>query len=542
MPDQLTGFDNSVYFTDTGTDEVGVLTPMAGSTAESPLPSNTTLGGGIVWAPDGNLYFAAIGSGNLGEIDEAPPALGPITVFDVAPITDPVGITSISSTSGTSVYFTEPSADAIGELSVPSGPSISPTESTFASFGIPTANSEPEGIAVGPGNNIYFTESATGKIGELNTTTHEVTEFIIPTTGGISPGSISALTIVDGPPSTSSLYFTEPGIGEIGELNTASEVAPTPVPANETITTPDGSSYTSTLPIPAGMLLPPGTITEVMIPTPNSEPVGIAVGAKNNIYFTEGAGDKIGELSTQTEMAPGYVPAGETITTPDGMTYVSGSAVPGPNLPAGTITEFTVPSGNGPGSIVQGPGGNIWFTLDDGGVLAYLNPVTGTITDPAYPQQSFVVAELASGVGPNYDLYLTDDVHNQIGEVSSIGQPIITLGPPPAHPTDLWTNLSVLPRAPEAPFGSRNTPVMKSARHRPTAPCKPRPRCICCRRSAQLVRASRSRSQQWSSRRLGAALQPVTSHSLSTASNSRPWRSPRSKAHKKARRRSPSSW
>ena len=31
MPDQLTGFDNSVYFTDTGTNEVGELTPMTGS-------------------------------------------------------------------------------------------------------------------------------------------------------------------------------------------------------------------------------------------------------------------------------------------------------------------------------------------------------------------------------------------------------------------------------------------------------------------------------------------------------------------------------
>ena len=103
--------------------------------------------------------------------------------------------------------------------------------------------------------------------------------------------------------------------------------------------------------------------------------------------------------------------------------------MPGPTLPVGTITEFTIPAGNGPSLIAPGPGGNIWFSLDDGGVLAYMNPTTGTFTDPAYAQQTFVISGLTSGMAPDYDLYLTDDVHDQIGEVSSIGQPIITFGP-----------------------------------------------------------------------------------------------------------------
>ena len=166
------------------------------------MPSNASLGGGISSAPDGNLYFTATGAGNVGEIDALPPVPGPITVFEVAPSIDPMGITSVQSASGTSVYFTEYSADEIGELSLPPGASVSTTGSSMTSFGIPTPNSEPEGIAVGPGGNVYFTESATGKIGELNITTHLVTEFPIPTLSGISPASISPLEIVDGPPST----------------------------------------------------------------------------------------------------------------------------------------------------------------------------------------------------------------------------------------------------------------------------------------------------------------------------------------------------
>jgi hypothetical protein len=125
------------------------------------------------------------------------------------------------------------------------------------------------------------------------------------------------------------------------------------------------------------------------------------------------------------------VPAGEVITTPFMWAPIlSGSTISGGTfLPAGTIDEFNVPSYNGPGLIAAGPGGNVWFTLAAGGVLAYLNPTTGLVTDPAYAPQSFVIAGLTTGPAPTDDLYLTDDVHDQIGEVTSIGQPIITFGP-----------------------------------------------------------------------------------------------------------------
>ncbi len=429
MPDQLTGFDNSLYFTDTVTNKVGKLTPATGSNGELPEPSNASLNGGISSAPDGNLYFTATGADGVGEIDALPPTAGPISVFEVAPSSEPSGIVTVDSQSGTDVYFTEYSADEIGELSLAPGAPVSTSGASMTSFGIPTPNSEPEGIAVGPSDDIYFTESATGKIGELNTTTLGITEFPIPTLSGISPASILPLEIVDGPSNASSLYFTEAGNDEIGEISTANEAPPSSIPADETITAPDGSTHTATSPVPVGMSLPAGTITQFMIPTQNSEPVGIALGTDGNIYFTESAGDKIGELSTQPEQSLGYVAAGEAITTPDGTTYLAGTAIAAPTLPAGTITEFTIPAGNGPSVIAPGPGDNIWFALDGGGVLAYLNPETGAITDPAYSPQSFVIAGLASGPAPNYELYLTDDVHNQIGEVISIGQPIITFGP-----------------------------------------------------------------------------------------------------------------
>ena len=45
------------------------------------------------------------------------------------------------------------------------------------SFPSPTANSWPIGITAGPDGNLWFTEAASGKIGEINPTTHVISEF-----------------------------------------------------------------------------------------------------------------------------------------------------------------------------------------------------------------------------------------------------------------------------------------------------------------------------------------------------------------------------
>jgi uncharacterized repeat protein (TIGR01451 family) len=47
-------------------------------------------------------------------------------------------------------------------------------------FPVPTANSNPFGITVGPDGNLWFTENAVAQIGTINVTSHAITEFPTP--------------------------------------------------------------------------------------------------------------------------------------------------------------------------------------------------------------------------------------------------------------------------------------------------------------------------------------------------------------------------
>jgi streptogramin lyase len=78
----------------------------------------------------------------------------------------------------------------------------------FTAFPIPTPNGEPRGVALGPDDAIWFTESYPGKIGRLDLSTHQITEYASPR------GRVGATSIALGP--DDALWFTESdGIGRI---------------------------------------------------------------------------------------------------------------------------------------------------------------------------------------------------------------------------------------------------------------------------------------------------------------------------------------
>ncbi|MEV7003934.1 hypothetical protein AB0N62_40760 [Streptomyces sp. NPDC093982] len=56
--------------------------------------------------------------------------------------------------------------------------------------------------------------------------------------------------------------------------------------------------FTETRSNKIGKITPQGKITEHLIPTPDSTPVGIAAGPDGNLWFTEAWGNKIGKVHT----------------------------------------------------------------------------------------------------------------------------------------------------------------------------------------------------------------------------------------------------
>ncbi len=131
---------------------------------------------------------------------------------------------------------------------------VEPGTGTITRFPTAAANSEPEGLALGPDGNVWFAEMHAGEIGRI-TPSGEITEFA----EGLTQGEPIGITAAD----DGDLYFTERGHeGAIGQIT------------------------------------PGGEITELKTGlTKKNEPWAITAGPDGNIWFTEAHEAKIGRLT-----------------------------------------------------------------------------------------------------------------------------------------------------------------------------------------------------------------------------------------------------
>ncbi len=190
--------------------------------------------------------------------------------------------------------------------------------------------------------------------------------FLLSGTAGVGEHNVS-LMVSDGRGGTATQSYTilvqpEPGdhppviISQPVTTAVAGQAYTYPVKAID----PDGDPLTYSLTTaPQGMTIDPTTgvaswtappadpITEFDIPTPNSEPLGIAIGADGNIWFSEHNGNKIAKMS-----------------------------------PAGTVlAEYTIPTPNSHvNGITLGPDGNIWFVEPTADKAGYVTPA-GSFTE-----------------------------------------------------------------------------------------------------------------------------------------------------------------
>jgi streptogramin lyase len=183
------GPDGNLWFVDAVSQAIGYCTT-SGSIKEFALTSNPTSAlRGITTGPDSNLWFTDFGDNKIGKITTG----GKFMEYDTAAGSQPTGILARSG----SLLFGEPGTANIGQSTTSgsitdiSGPvSSTPRYLAKDAFGniwfsdlglntlgklvgslitetnpIPTANAIPDGITVGPGGTIWFTEFKADKIG-----------------------------------------------------------------------------------------------------------------------------------------------------------------------------------------------------------------------------------------------------------------------------------------------------------------------------------------------------------------------------------------
>jgi len=269
--------------------------------------------------------------------------------------------------------------------------------SQFKSFRIPTNNSQPEGITLGPDGNMWFAEAAANQIGRIDPK-GKITEFVVP-----QPFS-APVDIVAG--ADGALWFTEAsGFPEgIGRVTTS-------------------GVFTGFVPKCAG-----GQPCVVGgIPVNSLTPTGIAATPDRLIWFTDRDTNSIVKLDPATGIMTFFVipsSGGPTAITrgPDGALWFCHEGISGMigrMDVAGNFTLFVPVTGpNGPINITTGPDDNLWFVNKFDNIIGRVTP-RGVITEFTVPTAN--AQPQAITAGPDGNLYFTEPPINMIVQITPNG-------------------------------------------------------------------------------------------------------------------------
>ena len=337
----------------------------------------------------------------------------------------------------------------IALLGCPDGAMALP-EGSVSQFAVPTAESEPGGLAAGPDGNMWFTEYKGEKIGRI-TTSGAISEFSIPTEKA-RPEALAT-----GP--EGNLWFAERKGNKIGMITpsgTISEFAiPTPESEPEDIALgPDGNLwFTEYKANKIGRITPAGAITEFPLPTAESGPLGIAPGPDGNVWFTEYEKDQIGRITPNGSIIEFPMPSAESgpwhiALGPDGnlwFTEFKGDKI-GRITPNGVFSEFSIPTAESlPTDIAAGPDGNIWFVEYKGDKLGRITP-SGSITE--FPMPSAESGPSGLAAGPDGSMWFAESNTDSIARIGTgtpealVSAPVITGGGQTGTPQSCNTSWS----------------------------------------------------------------------------------------------------
>ncbi|MGP0049304.1 MAG: hypothetical protein ACLPZR_10735 [Solirubrobacteraceae bacterium] len=311
-------------------------------------PRTSSVLGGVVTGPDGNVWFTDDGSvPAIGKVTPSGQITEYTTGLEGSDASHPV---DIATGADGNLWFTDEGATAaIGKIT-PSG------QITEYTAGLQANNAScPTAITKGPDGNVWFTDQGSrcgsgfgaNAIGRV-TPAGEITEY----STGLQDRNLSNPTAITTGPD-GNLWFTDAGVANLG-----------------------GSAI--------GKITPVGAITEYPLGG-KSLPADIIAGPDGNLWFTDQGGSRaVGEITpagtitayaTNLQAANQSLPSNLAVAADGNIWFTDPGQTPelGEITTAGAITEtpITLPAGtSSPEDLTEGPDNNLWMTDTGTGQLA----------------------------------------------------------------------------------------------------------------------------------------------------------------------------
>ncbi len=306
------------------------------------------------------------------------------------------------------------------------------TAQTFTEYPIPTADSRPSGMTLGPDGAIWFTEYLATKIARIDDS-GAVTEYAIPDP---NPSGRSR-SIASGP--DGNLWFTS-GSGVWRATPSAAftqfSIAPAIGPGH-IISGPDGNLWFSVVAgdggdpssgYQIGRMTTTGALALFPINTDGNVD-GLTNGPDGNVWFTlNGPTDSYVEritpsgVITEFSLPPFDAYATSITSGSDGNLWFvaepksSGNSAIGRMTTSGVVTYFPLqePLHTGSTSITSAPDGTLWFSISDPGGLAQIT-TSGDVT--AYPPPTPSKTFTGVAAGPDGSIWVAEYSANNIGRL-----------------------------------------------------------------------------------------------------------------------------
>lgn len=267
---------------------------------EFPLPQSGSYPGQLALEAGGGAVWVTERDGNrLGRFDVAAEEWTEYTIPTAG--SQPWGL-ALDGAGG--LWFAESAGNKIGRLDLASG--------TIDEYPVPTQDSEPWEVAMAAGY-VWFTERAGNKIGGLDPASGVITEHLLKSTNP-RPSGLSAAAISYPWGDLWYLWFAQPGANLLGFMrlddNFIGEVAPPTLNSALQDVAWDGLfpwiTERATNKLAAYYFGTALGWREIPVSTPDSEPYGITLQGSDVVWFTERAGNRLGRYQVSTGVLVEY--------------------------------------------------------------------------------------------------------------------------------------------------------------------------------------------------------------------------------------------